>query len=129
MILSIFLAKLLGLSLIILCVGLLANYKYTPNLVRDVLSRPAPLFITGMINLLGGLAIVLAHNIWRWDWPVLITLLGWSALIQGILRLVFPEHVARFASQINGRALTPIIVVAAVYLLIGLFLTYKGFSH
>src|SRR3954451_15045922 len=37
----------------------------------------APLVI-GMYYLPIGLVILLGHNIWAWDWPVFVTLAGWS---------------------------------------------------
>ena len=33
-----------------------------------------------------GLAIVLVHNVWTFDWRVIITILGWLAVLGGIFR-------------------------------------------
>ena len=38
-----------------------------------------------------GLALVRAHNRWVLDWPVMVTLSGWAALVLGSLRMVFPH--------------------------------------
>ena len=42
-----------------------------------------------------GLALVLTHNVWRADWPVIITILGWLAAIGGAVRIVMPQGTER----------------------------------
>ena len=43
---------------------------------------------SGIITMPAGLAIVLVHNRWSADWQVLITILGWLALISGVIRMI-----------------------------------------
>ena len=52
---------------------------------------------TGYISLLMGLATVVLHNVWVLDWRVAITILGWSTLIKGILKIGFPEFINKQA--------------------------------
>ena len=35
---------------------------------------------TGYITLLLGLVTILLHNVWAYDWKVIVTILGWSTL-------------------------------------------------
>ena len=42
------------------------------------------------------LAIVNLHNVWTKDWRTLLTLIGWCAVGDGILRVVAPEFIQRF---------------------------------
>lgn len=52
----------------------------------------APLvYLNGAILFVAGLAIVRAHNLWAWRWPVVITLTGWIALIIGLWRMAAPD--------------------------------------
>lgn len=59
---------------------------------------------TGYITMLLGLATVVAHNIWVWDWPLAITILGWFTLIKGVLKIGFPDHVHKQAQMFKGQA-------------------------
>jgi hypothetical protein len=43
-----------------------------------------PNYLSGLLSLLAGLAIVNLHNTWRADWRVIITVLGWLMTIGGI---------------------------------------------
>lgn len=52
---------------------------------------------TGYITLIMGLVTVILHNVWVWDWPVAITILGWSTVIKGIMKIGFPEQIHKQA--------------------------------
>ena len=47
--------------------------------------------IMGAFTLLLGMLIVNLHNVWVQDWQVLITLIGWILLIEGVLYLTAPQ--------------------------------------
>jgi len=59
--------------------------KYTENKTITI--------STGYITFLLGLITVVLHNLWVWDWRVAITILGWTTLIKGIMKIGFPQHV------------------------------------
>lgn len=55
-------------------------------------SQIAPLvYLNGTVLFVAGLVIVRAHNRWTWRWPVIITLVGWGALIVGLWRMAAPN--------------------------------------
>lgn len=85
------------------------------------------LLVLGMITLVAGLALVLAHNIWSGGaLPVVVTLIGWITLIRGIvLLLVPPEALAMFVQKIDIER--NFYVPAVITLVLGFYLTYKGF--
>jgi hypothetical protein len=75
-----------------------------------------------------GLAIVRVHNRWEADWTVLVTVLGWLALLGGLVRILFPIQVAEIAPKVSQE--TGLIAAEAVVLLVvGAFLTFKSYSH
>ena len=38
-----------------------------------------------------GLIVVLAHNIWVWRLPVIVTLFGWGMIVKSLFYLFFPR--------------------------------------
>jgi uncharacterized protein YjeT (DUF2065 family) len=38
-----------------------------------------------------GVVVVLAHNIWVWGLPVIVTLTGWAMIVKSLLYLLFPR--------------------------------------
>lgn len=123
--LSLFLAKALGLYLIIVCCAVLVNRKVLAEMVSEVAESPALVFLAGAITLAMGLLLVLSHNIWVKNWTVLITVLAWLFLIGGMFRLFFPKVVMSMARNINLKAYS---VLWILFIFLGAFLAYKGFG-
>lgn len=123
---SILIAKFAGPVMLAASVSLLVNRDLVADVMDDVLESPALLYFAGVLALIAGLAIVNAHNIWTADWRVLITIIGWMAIIGGVMRMVFPKLVMEMGTQIvASRAL--VVVVAILNLLFGAFLTYMAY--
>jgi uncharacterized membrane protein len=123
---SAFLARLLGPLFIVLGVGMLANQVIYQGMIDEFVHSSALVYLSGLLSLLGGLAIVNVHSSWTSDWKVIITLLGWLLLIGGIVRIVLPQ----FAATIGITVYEPraaIVVVAVVALALGGFLSFKGY--
>ncbi|PIR68185.1 hypothetical protein COU49_02465 [Candidatus Nomurabacteria bacterium CG10_big_fil_rev_8_21_14_0_10_35_16] len=79
---------------------------------------------TGYITMLLGLITVVMHNIWVWNWPVVITILGWSTLIKGIIKIGFPGQINKQAQIFKGQATLWGIAI----FLIGAFIFWIGLN-
>jgi hypothetical protein len=78
---------------------------------------------TGYITLLMGLVTVILHNIWAADWRLAITILGWSTVIKGIMKIGFPEHIHKQAQRFKKKQL----LSAAFMILLGVWLFWVSF--
>ena len=97
-------------------------------LAGEFLASPALMFLSGVITMPAGLAIVLAHNVWTPDWRIVITVLGWLALLGGALRIIAPQRTAAFGRRMMDHPITP-CVSAAIYLALGVLLCYFGYAR
>lgn len=125
---SIFLVKLIGPLFVAMGIGLLVNQSVYRAMAGEFLRSYALIYLSGLLALLGGLAIVNLHNEWTKDWRVIITVLGWLSLIGGFIRITLPQLVqpigtAMFAHQ------AVVIIAALVMLGLGGFLSFKGYSR
>lgn len=123
---SIFIAKLLGPVLVIATLGMLFNAKLIRGIAREVVGSLALLYVFGFIDLIGGIAVVLVHNRWVWDWPVIITILGWIAIVRGAVRMLWPDQVKKFATKAL-RNENVLMVAGIVMLILGAVLCYFGY--
>ncbi|MDP1834349.1 MAG: hypothetical protein Q8K75_00320 [Chlamydiales bacterium] len=124
---SIFLARLLGLYLVLMIIGVLINRIFYQQVIDNIIVSPALIAFQGAMALLGGLAIVLYHNRWAPDWTVLVTILGYWMILQGLVRLWFPLQFTDLIRQLRtGNAIYIILGIMGV---IGLFLLYEGFAQ
>lgn len=122
---SIFFAKFIGFYLVIVLVSLLINYsRYKDILIK--IATPNVTVLFGMLSLLFGLVVVLLHNIWVWDWRVLITLVGWFSILRGVTRLFFPDWVIKMIVKFAENKIY-LVVMSVVFILIGLFLLFHGY--
>jgi hypothetical protein len=88
---SLFLARLVGPTLVAIALGMLINLGVYESMIAEALHTGILLYLSGLLSLLGGLAIVNLHNTWCADWRVIITVLGWLMTIGGIIRIVVPQ--------------------------------------
>lgn len=122
------LAQVIGPLMALIGLGVLFN-PTTFSLMMDEMSSGKQylvLFVTGGVTTILGLIVVLSHNIWFWDWSVLITILGWATLIKGAIMLLFPRVSMSISRFYQGK--TGLVVGAGVIgLVVGLVLSYYGF--
>ncbi len=88
---SIFLAKLIGPVFVLMGIAVILDSKRFQELEREFIESEALIFLSGIITLPIGLAIVNTHNVWVFDWPVVITFFGWLAIAAGIARMTMPN--------------------------------------
>ncbi len=123
---SIFLAKLVGPMMFVMGLLVAVNPQRMRRIGREFLDSEALIFMSGVITLPVGIAIVVVHNVWETDWRTLITLIGWIAIIAGIARMALPD-----VMQTLGEAMLQkthlIAVPGALMAIIGGYLAYHGY--
>ena len=124
---TLFIAKILGVLYAVIGIGVLLNVKTYMKMMEDFIDNSALIYVTGVGVLIGGVAIVLTHNVWVLNWPVVITIMGWSALFKGIALIVFPDAMRKLTKRFITMRKTLIADVIFVILL-GSFLIVKGFQ-
>ncbi len=125
---TIFLARLIGLFSLVVSVAMFLHTQAMAEIVTAMVRDRPLVLILGMLGLLAGLAMVLAHNVWSGGaLPVVVTLFGWILLIRGALLLFLsPEAVAGWIDFLHFERL--FYLYAGITLVLGLYLTYAGFK-
>jgi len=109
-------AGLLGPTLIALAVSEAMN-------LRAMAEHPASIglvYLNGTLLFVAGVAIVQVHNRWTRGWPVLVTLMGWFAILGGVMRMLAPQATTSGATWVYG--------VLVALLAVGVVLSFKGYS-
>lgn len=123
---SIFLAKLVGLYLLILGLLTLLRSRQIKALSKELSASKITLAVSAEISLLFGLVIAIDHPIWEMSWRGLITLFGYLMILRGIIRFGFPARVQKMVTKMTDRGYG---ITAFVMLIIGAYLTYCGFTQ
>jgi uncharacterized membrane protein HdeD (DUF308 family) len=121
-------AGLIGPTLVVMAVANLLNLGSLPALIEQASRDPALIYVSGILGFVAGLAIVRVHNRWHLDWPLLVTVLGWLALLGGVARMLFGIRLAPMASTLGQRT-SFILAVAIALLVVGAFLSLKAYGR
>ena len=81
-------------------------------------------YLNGSLLFVAGLAIVRAHNKWVRAWPVLVTVVGWFAMLAGLGRMAAPV-----SAQSAGQSAVIVHGSLIVLLVIGVVITVKAYGH
>jgi hypothetical protein len=126
---TIFLSRLLGLYFILIALPMMLHKQAVMEMVTGLLRDPLMMFVLGLLALVAGLAMVLAHNIWSGGvLPVVVTIICWLALVKGLLfLLLFSGDAAGFyLGTLHYSQL--FYLYMAICLALGAYLTYGGFA-
>ena len=127
---TIFLARLLELFCILEGLFLITHKLAMGEMINALFDNAPMLFILSLITVGIGLVLVLGHNIWSGNaLPIVVTLIGWGALIKGILLLFVPQETAKglFLGSLHYEQF--FYLYAAIPLILGAYLTYGGFRR
>ena len=106
---SIFLARLIGPVMFLVGRAVLINQREFRTLAQDFISNRSLLFLSCLVTLPVGLAILLVHNIWAADGRLMITMFGWAVAITSafacLRRNSSPRAAARCSSASACRSL------------------------
>ena len=116
-------AGLIGPLMVAMGVAVLLNRDHFPQIARDV----GLIFLSGILLLLAGIAIVRVHNVWTGGWRIVVTVLGWLAIVSGLVRMFFPQFAAPIVESLGGNA-TALLLAGLVILALGSFLSYKAYG-
>ncbi len=122
---SLFLAKFLGLYLLIVSLIALIRKDVVYNALSDMIGSKGLLAYAGSLSLLFGIIILLLNPIVAVSWKGLITLIGALSVLKGILRLGYPDVVQKFDLSLLNKGYLPLFLITG---LIGAYLVYVGFG-
>lgn len=122
-----FLSKVVGLYLIFISSAMLLQMQPFMHRVISLNHDAALMFSLGFICLILGLLMVIVHNLWQWNWKLIITLIGWMTLFKGAMLIIAPGYMDTLTIAFV-KHIKIAYGVACFDLAIGILLTYIGFK-
>lgn len=120
--LSMLLAQALGVMYLAVGLGMLLSGDYYKKAIQDMVKDAGTLYLGGVMALMIGFFMVTFHNVWE-GWPILVTLIGWLALIKGLVILIFPKMMMDWSAKMMKHMSN----LSWVVLVLGAVFTYFGF--
>jgi len=117
----------LGVIYLAVGLGMLSNPQYYKQMMMDFKNNRASMYMGGIFLLAIGFLLVTFHNIWAAEVSVIITVIGWIALVKGILLLVLPEMMMKSMDIFLNKKNTALMVIASLVVILGVLLAWLGF--
>ena len=118
-----FFAKFWGLYLIIMAFFMLFRKEQIISLFNTIVEDEKLAQLTGFLALFPGFASVALHNQWSMSWEVIVTIIGWWAMIEGILLIGWPKIIKKMVKGLVEKFYWPGFVAAFV---LGIYLFYMA---
>lgn len=123
-----FLSKVMGIYFIIISTAMFTNMQQFSNSINSLINDAPLMFVTGFFTLILGILIVVSHNIWQWNWRVIITILGWITLLKGVSIIFCPQLIDK-TTVLFLQNMNVAYIAAGIDFALGVLLSYFGFRH
>ncbi|MGZ5377064.1 MAG: hypothetical protein ACXWD8_03330 [Mycobacterium sp.] len=120
-------ARVLGPFFTIVAVVVAVRWPDMRQLLSEFTSSGVWPWVVGAFILMGGIAIVAFHQVWRGAAGIIVSALGWLLVARGVFLLAFPDTFASVANRIIG-AVGVWQAAYIVFAVVGLYLTYVGWK-
>jgi len=122
-----FLSKVIGIYLIFISISMFINIHQFSSLVSSMINNMPLMLALGCITLILGILMVVSHNVWQWNWRVIVTIVSWLILLKGASIVLYPQLIDKLSMAFVQN--TNFAYIAAILdLILGLFLIYFGFK-
>lgn len=118
--------QILSIAYLTIGIGILINTDFYKRLFAEFIEGAMGWYFGGIMALVVGYLLVAFHNTWTKDLSVIITIVGWMALVKGVLILVQPKLMIALTKAILGNEKILKIEGIAITIL-GLALSFLGF--
>ncbi|MHC4222121.1 MAG: hypothetical protein ACYST9_06835 [Planctomycetota bacterium] len=118
--------QVFSLVYIAIGVGIGINPDFYKKLYGEFIESSIAMYFGGVAAVAIGYLIVTFHNTWTKDFSVIITVIGWMALIKGIFILAGPKVMIKLTKAIISKEKT-LKIQAVMIIIFGLLLAFLGF--
>jgi uncharacterized membrane protein len=123
---SLHIARLVGPVLSVIGLGMLISPDAYRAIAEQFLSHYFFAYISGVLAMVAGLAILNTHNIWTRDWRFAITMVGLILTCVGVFRVLAPAYVFYLGGALFAYPrFFP--VCGTLFVAVGGFITFKGY--
>ena len=127
MILTLYLARALGLALIALGLIIMVRRAYYMQVYPQIVTERMTRMVFGTFALIGGLLLAFHDPLWQTLPSAVIALIGWLVVAEALAYLALPdETLAKLIAMFNVP--TAYIVGGVIALVLGIYLAVIGFG-
>ena len=119
--------QFIGLIYLAVGLGILLNPRYYKQMFADFKTSIAVMYLGGIFAFAIGFLLITFHNIWVKDISVIITIVGWMALLKGISILVLPKLMMKTMDIFINEKTNILMIMAGFVIILGALFAWLGF--
>ncbi len=119
---SAIIAQVLGILFVLVGLSMIFNSKAAASAIEESVQNKGILWLWGFLAVLIGAVVVVLNNAWTSGLPLLITILGWIALVKGVFILSCPKAAVSLYKRFNKSG--TLMLCGIIALVFGLILLY-----
>ncbi len=124
---TIFLAKVLGMYMLLGGIAVIVRKRFVMSAVASLVEEKGARLILSVFDILLGLIIVNLHNDWSTITTSIISLIGWVAIVKGLTGVFLKDStLEKFVQWFRAKNLY--MYDGAVAIVLGLYLANAGFG-
>jgi len=118
-------AAMIGLYMLAGGVGMLTDHNVWSRVIKEFAGSPALGYLAGILAFTIGAAIVAAHNRWETPLEIVVSVIGWAALAEGVLMLAVRRPFIGFFARLTLSEVM-VRIFAGLTVLFGVVLLYAA---
>ena len=119
------LLRLFGPVMLVIALGFALNQKHYKGMYKSLDKHPQFVLLISFLTLFFGVWVLLHHNLWGTPEEIVVSLIGWGALIKGLLLALMPAQMIKFVGKCMSGSTLP--VMSFVLGVVGVFVSYLGY--
>lgn len=116
--------QVLGIIYLAVGLGMIINTKDYKKMISDFSENNSVKYISGVLALFVGYLLVTFFSSDSWNSTLVLTVIGWIAIVKGVLILIFPKLMNKIIKRIKERLIFSIGILAVV---LGIVFIYLGY--
>ncbi|MDP3996459.1 MAG: hypothetical protein Q8P86_02070 [bacterium] len=123
---TVFLAQFMGLFSLVIGSGMLIKRKMTVKIFDEMFGSRALIYLVGIAEIVGGVLLVLFHNVWDSPLASVVSALAWILLIEGVFYMFASQRALRNTASLFHKQ-SAYYMIGVAYFLVGAVLVLSTF--
>jgi MFS family permease len=124
---TILISKIFGVIYLAFGIGMLVNPKFYKKEIPKLLENSAYLILGGLLAIVFGFLIIESQKALTHDWQMVLTVIGWIAIIKGVVLLAYPSSMKLYKPLFETEKFLNlvtylVILVGALFIVFGFFM-------
>lgn len=94
--------------------AMLVNPRFILQAIQDIFANRGLMLMVGFVALIMGLFIVSFHGYYEMQWPILLTIFGWLAVLKGFMYLIADNFIKNFANRYHSESAIRVFGLASL---------------